>query len=163
MTVEQRVEEIYAAERDNIYAYLLCFHVPAGRAQELTQDSFLKLYLKMARGEEIENPRAWLYRVAHNFALRCHEREPVFDEIGPYFQALETSPDAERTLIDRERRSALMRAIRGLSPQQRNCLDLRVQGLRYREIAAVIGISTSAVGEFLRRAVIKLKEDLIDG
>lgn len=163
MTVHEQVEEIYEAERDNIYAYLLCFRVPAGRAQELTQDSFLKLYQKMARGEEIENPRAWLYRVAHNFALRFHEREPVFDEIDPNCLALESSPNPERSLIDRERKSALLRAMRDLSPQQRNCLDLRVQGLRYREIAEVIGISTSAVGEFLRRAVARLKEDLLDG
>jgi DNA-directed RNA polymerase specialized sigma24 family protein len=39
---------------------------------------------------------------------------------------------------------------------------LRVQGLRYREIAETVGISTSAVGEFLRRAVVRLKE-AIDG
>ncbi len=163
MTVHERVAEIYEAERDNIYAYLLCFRVPAGRAQELTQDSFFKLYLKMARGEDIENPRAWLYKVAHNFALRFHEREPALDEIGPDCEAREPSPDPERSLIDRERRLALLKAIRDLSPRQRNCLHLRVRGLRYREIAGVIGISTSAVGEFLRRAVARLKEDLLDG
>lgn len=158
MTVHERVEEIYEAERDHIYSYLLGFRVPAGRAQELTQDSFLKLYLKMSKGEQIENPRAWLYRVAHNFALRFHEREPAFDELGPNFPARETAPDPERALMELQRRSALARAIGDLSPQQRNCLHLRVQGLRYREISDVIGISTSAVGEFLKRAVTRLKE-----
>ena len=158
MTVHERVEQIYGAERDNIYSYLLCFRVPAGRAQELTQDSFLKLYLKMVKGEEIENPRAWLYRVAHNYALRFHEREPMFDELGPSFPAHEPAPDPERALMERERRLALSQAIRNLSPQQKNCLHLRVQGLRYREISDVIGISTSAVGEFLKRAVTRLRE-----
>jgi RNA polymerase sigma-70 factor (ECF subfamily) len=162
MTVHERVEEIYEAERGNIYSYLLCFRVPAGRAQELTQDSFLKLYLKMSQGEQIENPRAWLYRVAHNFALRFHEREPAFDELSANFPAPETAPDPERALIELERRSALLRAIRDLSPQQRNCLHLRVQGLRYREISDVIGISSSTVGEFLRRAVARLK-GAVDG
>lgn len=158
MTVHERVEQIYEAERDSIYHYLLYFGVPAGRAQELAQDSFLKLYLKMSKGEEIENPRAWLFKVAHNFALRFHEREPAFDELDANFQAREASPDPERALILRQRREALQDAIRALSPQQRNCLHLRVKGLRYREIADVIGISTSAVGEFLRRAVTRLKE-----
>jgi len=162
MTVHERVEEVYERERENIYSYLLCFRVPAGRAQELTQDSFLKLYLKMTKGEEIENPRAWLYRVAHNYALRYHEREPAFDELPPGFPVRETAPDPERALIERERRSALLQAVRDLSPQQRNCLHLRVQGLRYREISDVIGISTSAVGEFLRRAVTRLRE-VMDG
>ena len=160
MTVHERVEQIYEAERDNIYSYLLYFGVSAGRAQELAQDSFLKLYLKMDKGELIENPRAWLYRVAHNSAIRAHEREPAFDELDPNVTANDLAPDPERALIERQRRSALNRAIRDLSPQQRNCLHLRVQGLRYREIADVIGISTSAVGEFLRRAVSRLKEAL---
>ena len=158
MSVHERMEEIYVAERTHIYTYLLYCGVPPQRAQELAQDSFLKLYLKMSRGEAVENPRAWLYQVAHNSALRHHQREPVFDQIGPNLHLAEPSMDPESALIDRQRRLALVAAVRDLSPQQRNCLHLRAQGLRYREIAAAIGISTSAVSEFLRRAVVRLKE-----
>jgi RNA polymerase sigma-70 factor (ECF subfamily) len=160
MTVHERVEQIYLAERENIYGYLLYFGLPPQRAQELAQDSFLKLYLKMSRGETIDNPRAWLYRVAHNFALRSFNRERVFDELDPEFQVAVASPDPERALLERERKTALLKAIQALSPQQRNCLHLRVRGLRYREIADTLGISTSAVGEFLRRATVRLKEAL---
>jgi RNA polymerase sigma-70 factor (ECF subfamily) len=162
MTVHEQVEGIYEAERDHIYSYILGFRVPAGRAQELTQDTFLKLYLKMSKGEQLENPRAWLYRVAHNCALQFHQREPAFDVLGPNFPVCETASDPEHALMEVQRRSALLRAMRDLSPQQRNCLHLRVQGLRYREISEVIGISTSAVGEFLKRAVTRLKE-VMDG
>jgi RNA polymerase sigma-70 factor (ECF subfamily) len=160
MTVHEHVERIYEAERDNIYSYLLSLRVPAERAQELTQESFLKLYLKMTRGESIENPRAWLYRVAYNFALRFHEREPIFEALDPTIEAREPMLDPELALIEQDRAKALIRAIQDLSNQQRHCLHLRVQGLRYREIAEVIGISSSAVGEFLRRAVVRLKEAL---
>jgi RNA polymerase sigma-70 factor, ECF subfamily len=158
MTIHERMEEIYETERESIYSYLLGLRVPPGRAQELTQDSFLKLYLKMSRDEHVENPRAWLYRVAHNFALRFHQREPVFDELGANFAMDDPANDPENRLIELQRHSALVQAIRCLSPQQRNCLHLRVKGLRYREIGEVIGISTSAVGEFLKRAVTRLKE-----
>lgn len=162
MSPHERVEQIYEAERDNIYSYLLYCGVPAQQAQELAQESFLKLYLKMSKGEAIESPRAWLYRVAHNLALRFHDREPVFDELDPNVESLQAWPDPERALMEKQRKSSLIRAMRDLSPQQRNCLHLRSQGLRYREIADVIGISTSAVGEFLRRAVARLKE-AVDG
>jgi RNA polymerase sigma-70 factor (ECF subfamily) len=158
MNVREQVERIYETERENIYLYLLNFGVPAGRAQELTQDTFLKLYLKMSQGDTIENPRAWLYRVAQNFAIRAHQRELEFDELDPNQSPAQPGPDPEKLLIARERRSILSRAIGDLSPQQRNCLHLRARGLRYREIAGTIGISTSAVGEFLRRAVTRLKE-----
>ena len=160
MTIHERVEQIYEAERGNIYSYLLYFGLPAARAQELAQDAFLKLYSNMSKGAVIENPRAWLYRVAHNLALRSFEREPQFDELDPDASSPDARPDPERALIEKGREAALQRAVRDLSPQQRNCLHLRVQGLRYREIAGIIGISTSAVGEFLRRAAVRLKEAL---
>jgi RNA polymerase sigma-70 factor (ECF subfamily) len=158
MTVRERVEQIYEAERENIYSYLLYFGVPAAQAQELAQDSFLKLYLKMSKGDAIENPRAWLYRVAHNLALRSYSRELQFDEMEPDFAVQDMRPDPERALLEKGQKSALWQAVRQLSPRQRNCLHLRVQGLRYREIADITGISMSAVGEFLRRAASRLKE-----
>ena len=95
MNVHERVEQIYEAERESVYSYVVYLGVPAHRAQELAQDSFLKLYLKMSQGEVIENPRAWLFRVAHNLALRVHEREPVFDELDPDFRLREGGPDPE--------------------------------------------------------------------
>jgi RNA polymerase sigma-70 factor (ECF subfamily) len=158
MSAHERIEQIYETERNHIYTYLLYCGVPPQRAQELAQDSFLKLYLKMSRGDEVENPRAWLYQVAHNSALRHHQREPVFDQIDSNLRLAEPSMDPERALISRRQRLALVAAVRDLSPQQRNCLHLRARGLRYREIAAAIGISTSAVSEFLRRALVRLKE-----
>jgi RNA polymerase sigma-70 factor (ECF subfamily) len=158
MTVQERVEQIYEAERENIYSYLLYFGIPAQRAQELAQDSFLKLYLNMAKGDSIENPRAWLYRVAHNLALRSYRCEPKFDEMDADFAAPDMRPDPKRALLEKQQKSALSEAVRKLSPRQRNCLHLRVEGLRYREIAEITGISVSAVGEFLRRAAVRLKE-----
>lgn len=157
MTVDQRVEEIYEAERGNIYSYLLYFGLPAAQAQDLAQDAFLQLYRSLLNGTEIENPRAWLYRVAHNLAVRSHTRELAFDELSSIAEPSDAQPDPERALLEKDRRAALRNAVRSLSPQQRNCLHLRVQGLRYREIAGVIGISTSAVSEFLRRAAQRLK------
>jgi RNA polymerase sigma-70 factor (ECF subfamily) len=50
------------------------------------------------------------------------------------------------------------RAVEELSERQRRCLFLRMEGLRYEEIGAALGISASAVGEFLRRAVARLRK-----
>ena len=160
MTVHSRIEQIYEQERGHIYSYLVYLGLPAGRAQDLTQDAFLTMYRKMLKGDQIDNPRAWLHKVAHNLVIRTHTREPQFDELPPGVDSVDTSPDPERALLDQRRHADLQAAIRGLSPQQRNCLHLRVQGLRYREIAETVGISTSAVGEFLRRASVRLKEVL---
>ena len=64
----------------------------------------------------------------------------------------------EESLIEREQALRFHRAIQGLSEQQRHCLFLRLEGLRYPEIGSALGISTSAVGEFLRRAIARLRK-----
>src|SRR5438477_11953953 len=104
MTVHKRVEQIYEAERSNIYSYLLNLGLPAARAQESTQDAFLKLYLKMSKGEAIESPRAWLYRVAHNLALRSFQREPQFDALDPNSSGPDTTQSPEHALIEDQRK-----------------------------------------------------------
>ena len=47
-------------------------------------------------------------------------------------------------------------ALHWLSAQERQCLLLRAEGLRYREIGEILGVGTSTVGEFLQRALRKL-------
>jgi RNA polymerase sigma-70 factor (ECF subfamily) len=70
--------------------------------------------------------------------------------------AREESP--EQSLLERERMTLFHRAVEGLSEQQKRCLFLRLEGLRYPEIGSALGISASAVGEFLRRAVSRLRK-----
>lgn len=158
MGLPENVEEIYEAERDNLYSYLLYLGVPPPQAQELTQEAFLKLYLKMKAGESILNAKAWLYKVTYHLAARHYRTEPRFDQLDADFSAAAEQRNPEAQLIDRERMATLARSIRELSPQQRNCLYLRGQGLRYREIAEIIGVRTSTVSVFLQRAVARLKE-----
>ena len=69
-----------------------------------------------------------------------------------------TGPNPERELLERERMERIHRGMDGLSEQQQRCLFLRMEGLRYPEIGAALGISASAVGEFLRRAVARLRK-----
>jgi RNA polymerase sigma-70 factor, ECF subfamily len=58
----------------------------------------------------------------------------------------------------RERMVRLRAAMIELSTAQRECLVLRAQGLKYREIAEVLNLSTSAVGENIQRGLERLKE-----
>jgi RNA polymerase sigma-70 factor, ECF subfamily len=83
--------------------------------------------------------------------------EPTVEE-----QLASGSASPERVLLEREKFRRLHDAVSALSPQQRHCLHLRVEGFRYREIAEIVGISTSTVGEFLGRAVKRLRRALYE-
>jgi RNA polymerase sigma-70 factor (ECF subfamily) len=66
----------------------------------------------------------------------------------------------EHCVLGDERTRRLRAAIEKLPAEQRECMLLRASGLRYREIAAVLGINISSAGALVRRAVARLSEDL---
>lgn len=159
-SIEADVEQAYRETRGAICSYLLCLGVPASQAQEVTQEVYLRLYQTMRRGEQIMSTRAWLFSVAHNLGLKVRSSERVFRALPPNldrFTAV-SSRTPEQSVLDREKMQRIQTAVAALSPQQRNCLYLRSEGLRYREIANVLGVSSSTVNEFLRRAIARLAE-----
>jgi RNA polymerase sigma-70 factor (ECF subfamily) len=157
--LQDRVAQLFEESRGDVYRYLLILGLYPPQAQEATQEVFLRLYLTLRRNQEVENPRAWIFRVAHNLGLKIRSKQAEQQPFDPELEARLMDPQStpEMTVLERERRARFHRAIENLSEQQRRCLFLRLEGLRYPEIGAVLGISASAVGEFMRRAMVKLK------
>jgi DNA-directed RNA polymerase specialized sigma24 family protein len=61
-------------------------------------------------------------------------------------------------LIERELAEGFREAMKHLSQRQRACLELRAQGLRFAEIANVLGIQISTAAEYVRRGIEELKK-----
>ena len=158
--LQAQVAQLFEECREDVYRYLLTLGLDPGRAQESAQEVFLRLYASLKKGEEIQNPRGWIFRVAHNYGLKVRARHSSESQFEPDFEALLASParSPEHELLERERLLRFHRAVEGLSEQQKRCLFLRMEGLRYPEIGSALGISTSAVGEFLRRAMARLRK-----
>ena len=156
---QEQVTRVFEDARDDVYRYLLTFGLPPPQAQEATQDVFLRLYMALEHGDEIQNLRAWTFRAAHNLGLDLrakHQPLPIQPELERALR--DTAASIETDLIERQRMAQLSSAWQTLSPQQRQCLHLRSEGLRYREIAAAMDISISSVREFLSRAVARLQK-----
>jgi len=158
--LQDQVTRLFEESRDDVYRYLLTLGLHPPRAQEAVQEVFLRLYLTLRKGEDIQNPRAWVFRVAHNLGLKIRSRqqseEPFEAEAGAQLASSIATPETE--LLERERMTRFHAAVAGLSEQQKRCLFLRMEGLRYPEIGSALGISASAVGEFLRRAMVRLRK-----
>lgn len=159
-TLQERVARLYEESRNDVYRYLLTLGLYPARAQEAVQDVFLRLYTTLKNGETIENYKGWIFRVAHNHGLNMRTRQGSEEPFDPGMEARlsATSSNPERQLLDRERLQRFHLAVEGLSEQQKRCLFLRLEGLHYPEIGAALGISPSAVGEFMRRALERLKK-----
>ena len=61
-------------------------------------------------------------------------------------------------MIEREWMKGFVQAMKQLSERQRLCLELRSQGLRYREIAELLEIEISTVAEYVLRGIEELKK-----
>jgi RNA polymerase sigma-70 factor (ECF subfamily) len=157
--LQDQVAQLFEESRHDVYRYLLTLGLQPPRAQEAVQEVFLRLYTTLRRGEDIENPRGWIFRVAHNQGLKIRERQANEETFDPDLERQLTSQTSnpEHEMIERERMVRFHRAVEGLSEQQRRCLFLRLEGLRYPEIGSALGITPSAVGEFLRRAISRLR------
>jgi RNA polymerase sigma-70 factor (ECF subfamily) len=157
------VEQIYAETRSSIGSYLRYLGLREAQTQDVLQELYLRLYQRLLKGTPIENRKAWLFRVAHHEGLNAKKRNKVLEADEPDWDRLiAPSESPERTLLNKEQMEQVKKALRSLSPQQRHCLYLRSEGLRYREIAETLGISVSSVNEFLRRALRRLAE-AVDG
>ncbi len=158
--LQEEVTRLFLDCRDDVYRYLLTLGLHPPEAQETTQEVFLRLYSTLRQGEKIHTPRGWIFRVAHNLGLKVRARQASERFFDPEFDARLVAPTAnpEQELLERERLLRFHRAVENLSEQQQRCLFLRMEGLRYPEIGSVLGISPSTVGEFLRRAIQRLRK-----
>jgi RNA polymerase sigma-70 factor (ECF subfamily) len=161
--LEQVVDEAFVALRAPIYRYVFSAVVNAGDAEDIAQEAFIRLFRDLRKGHSIENVRAWLFRVAHNLVIDFGRRCPVPESLdAPAYQHVaeevsDPSPNAEQEIVGEASRQRLLRH---LTLQERRCMELRAEGLRYREIAEVLSLRIPTVQTTLDRAIKKIVREI---
>lgn len=138
----------------------------AGEAEDVAQETFIRAYRSLGRFSGESAFKTWLYTIATNTARTALERRGRRDRVGD--QSLDDDtrnltaeqvpaggPDAEATLVTRD---AIDRALSELSAELRVAVVLRdVEGLDYKEIAAVTGAPIGTVESRIFRARRRLR------
>src|SRR5581483_6823985 len=154
-TLEEDVISLFDQLRRPLLRYLLSTGLCLHDGEEVIQETFLSLFQHLRRGRPRQNLRGWVFRVAHNLALKRQygSRGPVLvqQEEGSGEQHIDPGPNPEEMLATKQRQRRLQAVVRALPAQDRCCLYLRAEGLRYREIAEILGISLGAVSLSLGR------------
>jgi len=127
------------------------------RAEELTQDTFVRIYQARERYEPRARFSTYAFGIAHNLALNDlarahHKRErPLGDDFGEAFASPEPTPEA--AALSSATQENLEHALRQLPDRQRAALLLRVEhDLSYDEIARALETTTSSVKSLIHRA-----------
>jgi RNA polymerase sigma factor (sigma-70 family) len=127
----------------------------SGLAEDVTQETFLRLYNNMEAITNEEMLRPWLIRVALNLAkntIRTNIRANTREE--NYVKEVEENSvsSVETDYEQREQVKEIHRALEKIKEPLRSCLVLKKQGLSYKEIADSLSLNESSIGTFIARA-----------
>ncbi|HYM84555.1 MAG TPA: sigma-70 family RNA polymerase sigma factor [Candidatus Dormibacteraeota bacterium] len=160
--VDAIVADAYTSHQHELQAFVARSTHDTGAAEDITQESFLRLCRELRGGRAPDNVRAWLYRVASNLALSRGRRATVarrwLDRTGHDEDTFEAP---ERTALRLERHERLRIALGSLSRDQRLGLMMAAHGFSGREIALALGRTDVATRTMLCRARFRLRS-LVD-
>ena len=153
--LEEEVVALFDQFRSPLLGYLASFGLALADREEVLQEVFLSLFQYLDRGKSRHNLRGWLFRVAHNLGLKRRFRARREMETSAVVEdhAVDPEPNPETRMADRQTRERALAVIGALPEQDRRCLFLRAEGLRYREIAAILDISLGGVSLSLSRSL----------
>lgn len=153
--LEEEVVALFERHRSGLLRYLLSSRITMPDAEEIVQEVFLALFGHLRRGKSRANLHGWIFRVAHNLALKKRVRLQKETAYEPEEQ-IDAAPGPEEQLADSQRQDRLLAVVKALPEVDQCCLSLRAEGLRYREIAEVLGISLGAVANSLEKSLARL-------
>ena len=144
------VVDLFREHGPAIYRFALVLGRHRDDAEDVVQETFLKLLTHLESGGDTANVRGWLFTVAAN---ACRDRMRLRPRWLPWTSANEPSVDPAPLPDEDGRLRAARHALQQLAPRDRLLLTLRAQGLSYREISTAARIRGSSVGRLLARAV----------
>jgi len=143
-----------------VLSYILNCGLPFHDAEDVVQETFLALFRHLELGRPRSNLNGWLFRVAHNLALKRRTTIQVIERklIDESVLAQQPCPrlNAEEEFSFSQTQKRLRAVVQALPEQDKRCLHLRAEGLKYRQIADVLGISLGGVSMSLSRSLARI-------
>ncbi len=159
--LESVVIHLFDQTQARLSSYVLSFGLHHHDAEDIVQETFLSLFRHLERGRPRWNLNGWLFRVAHNLALKRRKANHTTSSTHlDHEELLAQHPDpthsAEEQLSFNQTQQRLRAVFEALPERDQRCLYLRAEGLNYREIAKTLGISLGAVSISLSRSLARM-------
>lgn len=159
-SVEEDVLHLHAHLSRKLCRHVVSLGLNVSEAEDVIQESFLELFRHLVARRSCQNLPAWLFRVTHRMAIKRRHKQRARHFMDDQTEAdllpaLTFNPEEEAILNERQRK--LRKIFLALPESDRLCLQLRSEGLNYREIAATLQISLGSVHNALARSFNRLK------
>lgn len=159
MKTEKAFLELYDELAEPLFRH--CYFRVSSRevAEDLVQESFMRMWNYVSEGKAVDNPRAFLYRVAGNLVIDHYrkKKETSLDTLAD--EGFDPVGTGAQEILDHADGAYATTLLEQLEPHAREVLVLRyVNGLSIGEIAEIIGESDNTVSVRIHRAIEKLKK-----
>jgi RNA polymerase sigma-70 factor (ECF subfamily) len=176
---QESFDQLFERYRSRLFTFIWRYVRQREAAEDIFQETFVRIFARAGSFRRRAKASTWMYTIAANLCrdelkrLRRHrtvslDEPPPGDEPGQaWSQALRAvadhGDDPRRAAEEAEHRAALWRAIDTLPDAMRIPLELyTVHGLKYREVAQVLGIPLGTVQSRIHNAVKQLRTQFPD-
>ena len=157
--------ELYARYRRKIFSYLYRFTGNRAAAEDLTQETFLRVVRSLHRYRPTGSVGGWIYRIAGNLALNALRDRPKIEEISldepleldedsvDRLSAIPSAdPQPDEQAASREKEMVIQQALKKIPPVYREVVILcDIEGYAYQEAADLLDCSINTVASRLSR------------
>jgi RNA polymerase sigma-70 factor (ECF subfamily) len=154
--IENTVVGLYHKNAAALFRYGLAICGDQEMAQDAVQEAFLRYYVALRKETANGDAKGWLYSTTRNYILdrlkEYHVRNGQSLEAASHIAEESQGPETKIMLREIDATASEL-----LSPRELECLKLRSEGLRYRDIANILNIESPTVGVLLGRALKKIR------
>ncbi len=147
-------DSFYKEYYSKIYSFCLRWTGSPADAKDIVQESFTEFFEKLSTQELINNPSAWVYRVAYNRCANQTKRKKRFSFTN--IENVHTISNDEEWQINKERYQKVRVAMDKLNEKEKAIVILYKEQFTYKEIAKVVEMNEKSVGKTLSRAIDKM-------
>lgn len=158
---EVAFEQIFHAFNARLFPFICSITKSEAAAEEIVQEVFLKLWLHRESLATVNEPAAWLIRVASNLSLNWLRKQAVHVRAVKILMEKQSAnlPIIEDEMDLKNLKAIIAAAIEQLPPKRKQIYIMsRDQGLSRKEIAAALGISESTIKNQLNSALGHIQE-----
>ncbi|MGI8872301.1 MAG: RNA polymerase sigma factor [Candidatus Limnocylindria bacterium] len=151
----QIVEDLHAQLGQSLWGFARRLGLQDGEADEIVQESMLRLWRELLRGRPVERPAAWLFRTAYRLAMDRHRLRRRWQAFTDRFAPAGNEADLRDELL------ATWSEVDRLPARQRQVLYLRYRtDLAFEAIGEVLGIDPASARSNAARGIARLRERL---
>jgi RNA polymerase sigma-70 factor (family 1) len=146
-----------------LYPYITEVLKSSNGAEDIIQDSFIRIWLNREKLESIQNPASWIFKIVLHECYNVLRRKLTESKVLGMIQKEYYSPEqyVEQDIQYSQTKTYLAEAVELLTPQRRKIYELsRINGLKVSQIAIELDLSVSKVKNTLSAALTSIRDHL---